>query len=927
MARRNDLVGRDAELAALNGYLQSDHDHIRALLCAGEAGIGKTSLWAAVVSRAEASGYRVLSSAPTEAEASLPYSVLGDLLDPAPDDALASLPEPLRRALEVALFRAPAAQTPTDQLAVCTAFLRVLRQLAADRPVLIALDDIQWSDAPSMRAVTFAIHRAEREEVKLLAAVRIPSDKDAEMAIRKAVGDSQSQRLAIGPLPINAIDDLLLQRLERPLLRPELEQVYAYSGGNPFFALEIGRLMVEHPGMATAGTPIPVPRSLADALERRVQKLPPETRNSLVALAALSRPDVNLVRRAALKGLDAAFDARVIERSPERIRFTHPLLASVIYSTSDPNVRRAWHSTLANLVGDPEEKARHLALSASGADPIVAQALEEAADSANARGAPDAAAALAQQSTELTPPALAAALERRRIRTAEYWMRAGDIPAARSLLEDAVRSSPTGKRPAEALRLLGTLAVGGQSLTEGEQLLNEALSLAGDDEYEQALVERDLIRVLSQRGKLQEARDHSLRLGVIAARRNDPSLLVLARRTEAVCETRLTGNPSPDVRAMAVGLAEGRLSQPMDDNAGGLHPFQDWAVLLKMCDDFGHARILLKRGLEMTEGRDESLRAPLLFHLAEIECWAGDWLLAAVYQHECERSVIHSGHRSYARLALVAKAMLSCYRGELDQARGAAKEALAISTAVGDEAFRRRALGILGATELAAGNAAAADRHYEKLRGGDNHQGYRGIVRSEGDEVEALIAVGRLGDTRAVFDRLEAFDDPWQRAIGARSRALVAAAGGDLKGSVRELERALRAHDELAMPLERARTLLAYGTVLRRAKQKRAARERVSEALQIFETLGAKVWIERAEVELSRIAPGSAGVDALTPTETKVAQLVANGRTNKEVAAELFLSVKTVEANLSRIYAKLQVRSRSELAARIASSREPAAKP
>ena len=923
---RDELFGRDAELAIVSAYLQSGQDRTRALICVGEAGIGKTSLWGAAVSAAGASGYGALRSAPTEAEAGLPYSVLGDLLDPLPEEALASLPEPLRNALDVALFRAPATQNPTDQLAVSTAFLRVLRRLAAERPLLIAVDDIQWSDTPSLRVLTFAMHRADREQIKVLATVRVPSLNDAEDAVRKAVGDSQSQRLAIGALTLNAIDDLLLQRLGRPLMRPELDQVYAISGGNPFFALEIGRFIVERPAIAKAGEPIPVPHSLADAIERRVEKLPGATRDSLVALAALSRPDEDLVRRAALEGLDAGFDAGVIERSHGRIRFTHPLLASVVYSTADPTVRRNWHSKLAGLVKDTEQKARHLALSATGPDPKVAEALEHAAESANSRGAPDAAATLAQQSSELTPPEQAIAQEKRRIKTAEYWMRAGDIPAAHSLLDDVVRSSPTGKRPAEALRLLGTLAVGGQSLVEGERLLNEALSQTGDDEYAQALIERDLVRVLSQRGKLQEACDHSLRLGAIAARRNDSALLVLARRTEAVCQTRITGKPSPEVRVMAVGLAEGRVSQPMDDNAGGLHPFQDWAVLLKMCDDFGHARILLKRGLEMTEGRDESLRAPLLFHLAEIECWAGDWLLAAVYQHECERSVIHSGHPSYVRLAFVAKAMLGCYRGELDQARAAANEAMAISTAVGDEAFRRRAFGILGATDLAAGNPAAADQHFEKMRAGGNHQGYRGIVRSEGDEVEALIGVGRLGDTPGVLDRLAAFDDPWQQAIGARSRALIAAAQGDLGSSIRELEQAVRAHDELLMPLERARTLLAFGTVLRRAKQKRVARERATEALQIFERLGAKVWIKRAEHELSRIAPGSTGVDALTPTETKVAQLVANGRTNKEVAAELFLSVKTVEANLSRIYAKLQLRSRSELVARIAWPGEPAAK-
>jgi DNA-binding CsgD family transcriptional regulator len=288
-----------------------------------------------------------------------------------------------------------------------------------------------------------------------------------------------------------------------------------------------------------------------------------------------------------------------------------------------------------------------------------------------------------------------------------------------------------------------------------------------------------------------------------------------------------------------------------------------------------------------------------------------------VYVHECENSVIHSGHHSYARLPLNAKALLHCYRGEFDAARAAAEEALAISTNIGDEPYCRRALATLGSTELAAGDAAAADRYFDRLRARGEHRRYAGVVRCEGDEVEALLAIDRLTDAEAVAARISGWDDPWPRAVGARIRGLLAAARGDVEASMREFDQALAAHDSLAMPLERARMLLAHGAMLRRAKQKRAARERLEEALEIFNSLGAAAWIQRAESELSRIAPAPAGVSSLTPTEARVAELVAGGRTNKEVAAELFLSVKTVEANLSRVYAKLSVRSRTELAARL----------
>jgi DNA-binding CsgD family transcriptional regulator len=914
------LIGRDEELAALADSLESAQDGPRVLLLEGEAGIGKTSLWKAALSSAVTQGYRLVSAAPTEAEDALPYAVLGDMLDPVPKDAMASLTTSLRTAVEVALFRAPAHQGPTDQLAVSTAFLRLLRHIAADQRVLLAVDDIQWADASSMRALSFAMHRLANEQVRLLTTLRVPSRSDVEETLRKAVGDGQIQRLQLRPLPLNIIDDVLLQRLERPLRRPELDQVYAVSGGNPFFALEIGRFIIGHPENLKAGQPLPLPASLSDAIKNRIRRLSPATLDILMAMASLSRPDEALLQAVdsrALSALDEASSAQVVERSAGRLRFTHPLLGSVIYSLADPASHRAWHSKLAEFVANPEERARHLALAATSSDARVADALEEAARSANARGAPDAASALAEQASKLTPPEFPEAIERRRIMTAEFRMRAGDVPGARDLLRSVLESRPSGKRPAEALRMMGSLTLGGEDLVEAERFLTEALLQTGEDLRAQAIIERDLITVFNQRGKLQEAVEHSARLSEIASQVDDPAILAAAQRFRAITRRHL-GPVPPDVIATAAALADGDISVEIDDSAGGLHPLMHWATLLKWSDDFPRARKLLKRALAVTEGRDESLRAPVFLHLAELECWAGDWLLAAVYLDECEKSVIHTGHRSYERLSLSAKAMLNCCRGEFDAAREAAQATLAISSAIGDEPYLRRALAILGATELAAGNPLEANAYFDRLRARGNHEGFRGSIRSESDELDALVAVDRLGDAEAVCARIAAFDDPWQRAIGARGRAILAAARGDLAVSIPEFEHSLTAHEQLPMPLERARTLLSYGTTLRRAKQKRAARSRLEEALAIFKSLGATAWIARAESELSRIAPAAAGVSELTPTETRVAGLVAKGRTNKEVAAELYMSVKTVEANLSHIYDKLGVRSRSELAGRLA---------
>lgn len=927
-----ELIGREAELASLEAFLDPAQESLRVLLLEGDAGIGKTSLWKAGRSTALSRGARLLSATPSEAEAALPFAALGDLLDNVPEQAVASLSDPLRIALEAALFRARSDQLPADQLAVSTAFLRVLRKLAADQPVLVAVDDLQWIDGPSLRVLTFAIRRLGHESVKLLTARRISSANNLASTFEATLGDGHVQHIEVGPLTPNAIDDLLVRRLARALLRPELDQVHAISGGNPFFALEIGQFILEHPEEIRAGEPLPLPQSLVAAISGRITRLPPATRDLLVALAALARSDEAMLHRIdsqAAAALDPALNAQVVERSGGRLRFTHPLLASAVYRTADATTRHKWHSRLASVVQEPEERARHLALSAIGPDAAVADALEEAARSANARGAPDAAAALAQQAAELTPAQQGREIERRRIMRAEYRLRAGDAPGALDLLNTVLESAPLGCRPAAALRLMGGILFSSGDLAEAERVLVEALSQTGDDPRAQALVERDLIRVFNQRGNLEAALSHAVRLTEIATQCGDPSLSDLALRLKAATEFHM-GIRVPEWRDLAVAVAEDRIAVAMDDSPGGLHPLMDWACILKWSDDFARARPLFKRALTLNEGRDESLRAPILFHLAEMECWAGDWLLAAVYMEECEKSVIHTGQRSYARLSLVAEATLQCSRGELDDARSTAHEALAIATKVGDDPYRHRALAILGTTELAAGEPAKANQYFDELRSrrARSRDRYQGALRGDGDEVEALLGLGRASEAQKVCDRLavdeQMFGNPWQLAIGARSRALVASAQSDLPTSIREFERALVAHELLPMPVERGRTLLAYGTVLRRNKQKRAAREKLEGALKIFKTLGASIWAQRAQGELSRITPAAAGVTRLTPTEARVATLVASGRTNKEAAGELSLSVKTVEANLSRVYDKLNVRSRSELVARMASERQDA---
>ena len=921
-----ELVGRQAELAAIARVIDSGSRSLSGVLLEGDAGIGKTSLWKAGLAIAMSRGYRVLSAAPSESEVRLPYAVLADLLDTVSREALMSLPVPLRKALEVALLRAPADDGPTEQLAVSSAFLRLLRYLAADRLLLLAIDDLQWVDRPSNRVLTFALRRLDGERIVVLAAARIPWPAELPQYLRQAIGDGRIERVPVDPLSFEAIDDLLLSRLPTALQRPELDQVYAVSGGNPFFALEIGRFLMARPKRAP-GEPLPVPGSLADAVRMRITKLPARTRDLLVAVAALSHPTEALLRAVdagAASALEPAIQAQVLERSGRQLRFTHPLLAAAVYGLAEVPTRRKWHARLAQSISEPEELAHHLALAATGPDADVAAALDRAALSANARGAPDAAVEFAEQACQVTPPAQLREIQQRTIAAAEYRLRAGDAPGARSLLEGLLRAAAARDQPAAALRLLGNIAFSEAGLAEAERLLNAALANVGNDEKMHALIERDLIRVLNQRNEVQEAERHLVRLSGLAVRLNDSELIATAVRMRANID-RQSGRPiQPEARELAIALAEGRASLASDSSPGVLHPLSDWGVLLKWSDDFGRARTLFKQVLALGEERDESLKAPALFHLSELESWSGDWLLAAVYAEECRKAVIHSGQRAYARLWLVANAWLELYQGHPDSARTAAREALAISTQVGDGPYQGRALAILGSVEYAAGDPVEANRFFEELRrlfAGPRRTNV-GIIRSDGDEVETLLALGRLQEAGAIAARVsqqgQELGYPWPLAIGARCRALVAAAAGDIASALIAFEEARVEHARLPMPLELGRTLLAQGTVLRRAKQKRAARETLEEALAIFNGLGAAVWAARTEGELTRVSSGQPAQHLLTPTEARVAALVGHGRTNREVAQELFMSVKTVEANLSRIYAKLSVRSRSELAARMA---------
>ncbi|HEV8420435.1 MAG TPA: AAA family ATPase, partial [Actinomycetota bacterium] len=373
------IIGRENELAAIGAFLASVRDGPAGLVLHGEPGIGHTMLWKEAVATARRQGFRVLACRPVQSETRLSYGGIGDLLEEVLDDVLPSLPEPQRNALEVALLRAAATHGHPDQRAASLAVLGALRVLADSHPVLVAVDDVEWLDTSSARLLRFALHRLKDESVGIQLSVRSgdaeqdPLGLSAELPIGRVTG------LRVGPLDVKAIDRVLRSRLGTSLQRTTLVQLHRTSGGNPFFALEIARSLLEKQLAAEPGHALPVPDSLQDLIRDRLARLPAEARRELQIVAALSQPTISLVEAASkgrrdANGLRPAIEAGVLEVEGERLRFSHQLLASAVYHSMTPDHQQRLHRSLAEIVTDPEERARHLALSVEGPDSDVALA-------------------------------------------------------------------------------------------------------------------------------------------------------------------------------------------------------------------------------------------------------------------------------------------------------------------------------------------------------------------------------------------------------------------------------------------------------------------------------------------------------------------------------------------------------------------------
>ncbi|HXH98322.1 MAG TPA: AAA family ATPase [Gaiellaceae bacterium] len=914
-----EIIGREEELAAVDAFLDGIEEGPSALVLSGEPGIGKTVLWEAGVGLADGTCC-LLSHRSAEAEAALSFTGLSDLLAPVFDEVGPLLAPFRRRALEVALLLVEPDDGAPDPRAIGLALLDVLRTLAEQSPVLLALDDLQWLDPSSAGVLQIALRRLEDERVRLLATVRRPSDTASLVGLETSFPEDRRSHLELGPLSLAALRRLLGERIGLELTRPEVARVRAASAGNPFFALEFGRELVRTGTRPSAGQELRVPESLQELLGDRLARLPTETGDVLLEVAALARPTVDVIaeahgdRQRVVEALEAAVREAVVEVDGSQIRFVHPLLASICYQQAPVWKRRAVHRALAAALPDVEGRARHLALSADGPDAVVASHLDTAGEQAAARGAPVAAGELFELAAELTPDD--PALGRRRLVRAAQCHRLTDGDRAAALLEQLLDDVPPGFERADVLfELVSTQRADSDTMIE---LLGEALVEAeGDDvRLTRILGYRAWIRLFQAdvRAALADARASLEK----AERVGDPDRIAAAIGGVATAESR-AGEFTSGLLERGVEIEE-RLGLVLEYRES---PSVALTRRLIGQGELGQARAILEKMDASAAARgDQRFRGLVAGSLARLEWFAGDWQ-AAVELVERAAEINEQTNPAHApaytgRLRALSEADL----GRVEQARASASAALSASEAMFDREWTILIRGVLGRLELMLGDVKAALGYLGQLPGQLLSMGYQDPTAPLwADAIEALVAAGELDQARSVLESYQAsaerLGSPWALAVADRCRGLLVAREGDLPAAFAYLERSRAELERLPFLLERGRTLLCLGTVRRQAQQRRAAREALEEALEIFEELGAQLWAERARAEFGRISGRAPASEELTETERRVAELAAQGRTNKEIATELFMGVSTVEAHLSRVYRKLGIRSRAGLAGRL----------
>ncbi|WP_427889516.1 AAA family ATPase [Kribbella sp. GL6] len=897
------LIGRDAERRAIEQLIAGARvGAAGVLLVTGEPGIGKTTLLdeAAVL----ADGLQVLRARGTEAESELPFAGLLQLLRPALTD-LDRIPGPQRTALAAALALGPGTAGAADRFAVGAATLSLICRYAENTPVVLLVDDAHLLDRPSAEAVLFAARRLVADPIAMVIAVR-------SQQLQPFQADLPTLRL--DGIPLDAA-----QQIMRHLPAELVEQLHHTVAGNPLALLELAddpeRLLRIPPGV-----PLPVPAMLAEAFASRANGLSRDARTALL-IAAVDDPELGVVSRGCAEaGVDVAALAEaeaagLIAIRDSQVQWRHPLVRSAIYTSADPAERRTAHQAVARATPDPDRRAWHLSEAVLGADDEVAAGLVVAAEHAASRGAYAVAATAYERAGRLSRGSPDAAV--RLVAAGEAAWSAGQAERAEALLDDALLLRPPVPVSIHVQAIRGDIELKCGSPRRALDILVAAAAESTEPEVAVGLL-ADAVAACLQLCDTAAGLDAAGRLDSLLPVLERPGARIVGMLASGVAKVLAGGSGGTDQIRDALALTP-------HDEAGKDPRRQYWTVMGALfLRETGTGRALLQQA--MHERREQVALAALpglLFLLARDDATTDRWADAEASYDEAIRLARETGETTEEAMNLAGLAWLMSHQGRA-RSQELALRCLRICAQHEIHIGTTWSLFALGDLELARGDPAAALPQYERLVGVLAEYGIKDPDLSPAPELaEVYLRLGRPDDARRVAREhsvlAEAKGQPWSLARAARAL-------GEAGESEQEFLTALSRHEQTPDAFELARTRLAYGAWLRRVRRRVDARTQLRLAVQGFDLLGALGWADQAAAELKatgetarRRVPSTA--DDLTPQERQIAVLLVDGNSIREAAARLFLSPKTVEYHLRKIYAKLGIHSRGELADHLASGR------
>jgi len=909
------LLGRNPECATIDALLEAaQRGSSGALVLRGEPGIGKSALLAYAGERAE--GMVVLSAVGIEPEAELPFAGLSQLALPVLD-RLEDVPPSQRAALESALGIGPPAAV--DRFSAYAAVLSLLAAAAEHTPVLALVDDCHWLDRSSADALTFAARRLGDEGVLLLFA-----SWDSESGGFDSRGLPE---LNVSGLDQGTCTQLVCEHLGDSVSPRVAERIYRETGGNPLAVTELADLLssAQLRGHEALAQPLPAGPEIQRAMKRRIAALPTQTQQALVVAAASDSETLDELTAALpalgldVDALEPAEQAGLVTIGPAGLSFRHPVLRSAAYHGASPQDRRTAHAALASGLGSEgsslARRAWHLAAASTAPDEEVAGELERAGIEARGRAAPAAAASALKAAADLTPNAEQRA---RRLREAAQDAHlTGDLEGARGLLDQGLHLTEEPALRAEIMHARARVEMlGGSPKTSRDSLLAGAEIVEKSNPAQAALMLSDASLTAAMAGEGTDASALAQRAYALGVQVGGP--------VELICGFAL-GNTLVFQGERRAGHALMLKAEPLMEQmppAESLH-FGAWfGHCCCIAGDEETGARLLRRLVVQARSRSAVGALPLaLAFLCNAEFRLGNWVEAYADGVESVRLAQDINQTNELTNSLVWLAQVEAARGQEDACRSHISWALELVEINGAESMRHLGAAALGLLELGIGHPGEA---VAQLEFAESFAAARGleepaVAGAAPNLVEAYLRAGRHEEARSAFVVLEQqatkTEGRWALATAARCGGLLANEE-DFETRFRD---ALDLHADGSYPFERARTELAFGDRLRRERRRSEARPWLRKALSTFAGLGASPWEQMAAKELAATGERTrrrteSATDQLTAQELQVALIVADGATNREAAAALFVSPKTVETHLGHAYRKLGIRSRTELA-------------